>query len=355
MRAVVYDVVGGPLRVREVDPPECPPDAVVVDVRATGICRSDWHAWQGHDPTVTLPHVLGHELAGTVARVGTAVTGWSPGAPVTTPFVCACGDCDQCRSGDHQVCTRQTQPGSTYWGSFAEQVVVRHADVNLVALPAGMDAVTAATLGCRFATAYRAVTVHGQVGPGDWVAVHGCGGVGLSAVLVAVAAGARVVAVDPGAAARARATELGAAHVVDPSGLADPPAVGTRVRALTGGGAQVALDGLGSEATLVAGLESLRPRGRHVQVGLLVGDEARPAVPLGRLVGQELSLHGSHGMSAKDYPPMLARIASGALRPDLLVGRVVGLDRVGAELAAMGGEPAGAGMTVVRLGDGPAT
>jgi alcohol dehydrogenase len=104
----------------------------------------------------------------------------------------------------------------------------------------------------------------------------------------------------------------------------------------------------------VAGLEGLRPRGRHVQVGLLVGDQARPAVPLGRLVGQELSLHGSHGMSAADYPPMLARIASGALSPDLLVGRVVGLDRVGAELAAMGAEPAGAGMTVVRIGDGPA-
>ena len=353
MQAVGYDTVGGPLRLREVAEPECPADAAVVRVRATGICRSDWHAWQGHDANVTLPHVLGHEFAGTVERVGATVTGWSPGARVTAPFVCACGSCDQCRTGDHQVCSRQTQPGSSYWGSFAEQVVVRHADVNLVPLPTAVEFVTAAALGCRFATAYRAITVHGQVGAGDWVAVHGCGGVGLSAVMVAVAAGARVVAVDPGAAARARALELGAEHALDPAGLADPADVGARVRALTGGGTQVALDGLGSEATLVAGLAGLRPRGRHVQVGLLVGDQARPAVPLGRLVGQELSLHGSHGMSAADYPPMLARVADGTLRPDLLVGRVVGLDRVGAELAAMSGPQVGAGMTVVRLDDDP--
>jgi alcohol dehydrogenase len=297
--------------------------------------------------------VLGHELAGTVARVGTAVTGWSPGAAVTTPFVCACGSCDQCRAGDHQVCTRQTQPGSSYWGSFAEQVVVRHADVNLVALPPGMEFVTAAALGCRFATAYRAVTVHGQVGAGDWVAVHGCGGVGLSAVMVAVAAGARVVAVDPGAAARTRAAELGAEHVLDPSELRDPRAVGERVRALTGGGAQVALDGLGSEATLVAGLHSLRPRGRHLQVGLLVGEHAVPAVPLGELVAAELSLLGCHGMSAADYPAMLAQVASGMLRPDLLLGRVVGLDQAGPELAAMAGRSAAAGLTVVRMDPSP--
>jgi alcohol dehydrogenase len=353
MRAVVYDAFGGPLRVREVAEPDCPPDAVVVRVGATGICRSDWHAWQGHDPDVRLPHVLGHEFAGTVERVGAEVTGWSPGARITSPFVCACGSCDECRAGDSQVCSRQTQPGSSYWGSFAELVVVRHADVNLVPLPAGMGFVTAAALGCRFATAYRAVTVHGQVGAGDWVAVHGCGGVGLSAVTVAVAAGARVVAVDPGPAARALAVELGAEHALDPTTLADPVAVGARVRALTGGGARVTLDALGSEATLVAGLAGLRPRGRHVQVGLLVGDQARPAVPLGRLVGQELSVHGSHGMAAADYPSMLARIDSGELRPGVLVGRVVGLERVGGELAAMSGPPAGAGMTVVSLGDGP--
>ncbi|MDF2968809.1 MAG: alcohol dehydrogenase [Nocardioidaceae bacterium] len=353
MRAVVYDAFGEPLRVRDIAEPDCPPDAAVVAVGATGVCRSDWHAWQGHDADVSLPHVPGHELAGTVERVGADVASWTPGARVTTPFVSACGSCAQCQAGESQVCVEQTQPGSTHHGSFAEQVVIRNADVNLVGLPQDMDFVTAASLGCRFATAYRAVTVHGEVGAGQVVAVHGCGGLGLSAVMVAVALGAQVVAVDPSPAARARALELGAAQALDPLTLAGPGAVGARVRELTDGGAHVALDGLGSESTLVAGLQSLRPRGRHLQVGLLVGDHAAPAVPLGGLVAAELSLHGCHGMSAADYPAMLARVASGMLRPDLLLGRVVGLDQAGPELAAMAGRPPAAGLTVVRIDPSP--
>jgi D-arabinose 1-dehydrogenase-like Zn-dependent alcohol dehydrogenase len=140
--------------------------------------------------------VPGHELAGTVAAVGGDVTGWAVGDRVTVPFVCACGSCPSCLAGQHQVCDRQTQPGFTGWGSFAELVALDHADVNLVALPDDVSAATAAALGCRFATAYRAVVHQGRVRAGDWVAVHGCGGVGLSAVMIAVAAGARVVAVD---------------------------------------------------------------------------------------------------------------------------------------------------------------
>ena len=251
-------------------------------------------------------------------------------------------------AGDGQVCTRQTQPGFTHWGSFAELVVVRNADVNLVALPDDVDSVTAAGLGCRFATAYRAVTAHGRVEAGQWVAVHGCGGVGLSAVMVAAARGARVLAVDPSPAARAAASRVGAAEVLDPAGLT-PDAVGAAVRDRTDGGAYVSLDALGATPTLIGSLAGLRPRGRHVQVGLLAGEHAAPPVPLGRLVAQELSVLGSHGMAAADYPAMLAEIAAGTLRPDLLVGRVIGLDEAPAALAAMDHPPAGAGMTVVRL------
>ncbi len=349
MRAVVYDAFGGPLAVREVDAPVCPPDAAVVRVAATGMCRSDWHGWLGHDADIQqLPHVPGHELAGTVAEVGTDVRDWAPGPRVTTPFVCACGSCDQCLAGDGQVCTRQTQPGFTHWGSFAGLVVVRNADVNLVALPDDIDSVTAAGLGCRFGTAYRAVTAHGGVESGQWVAVHGCGGVGLSAVMVAAARGARVVAVDPSPDARSAATAAGATAVLDPGGLT-PDGVGAAVRDLTDGGAYVSLDALGSTPTLVGSLAGLRPRGRHVQVGLLAGEHAAPPVPLGRLVAQELSLLGSHGLAAADYPAMLAEVAAGTLRPHLLVGRVIGLDEAPAALAAMDHPPAGAGMTVVRV------
>ncbi len=201
MRALVFETFGGPLSVRDVPAPDPAPGGVVVRVGASGICRSDWHAWQGHDPDVVLPHVPGHELAGTVAAVGADVRRWRVGDRVTVPFVNACGRCAQCAAGEHQVCTRQTQPGFTHWGSMAEYVALDAADVNLVALPDGLDVATAAALGCRFATAFRAVVQVARVQPGEWVAVHGCGGVGLSAVQVAVAAGAHVVAVDvaPGA------------------------------------------------------------------------------------------------------------------------------------------------------------
>jgi alcohol dehydrogenase len=251
------------------------------------------------------------------------------------------------------VCPHQTQPGFTGPGSFAELVAIPAADTNLVALPDRVDLVTAASLGCRFATAYRALTAHGRLAPQQWLVVHGCGGVGLSAVLIGVALGARVLAVDVNPAALEKAAELGADSVLDASGGADPLDVGARVRALTGGGAHVALDALGSPDTAVASVASLRRRGRHVQVGLLLGERSTPPVPMDRVVAQELEIYGSHGMAAADYPPMLALVADGTLRPDLLVGAVVGLEEAGPALAAMSAPAATAGMTVVRLEPDP--
>ncbi|GEK20278.1 alcohol dehydrogenase [Cellulomonas xylanilytica] len=327
---------------RDVPAPACPDDGVVLRVTATGVCRSDWHGWQGHDDDISLPHVPGHELAGVVAQVGPSVRSWAPGDHVTVPFVCACGTCAACLAGEQQVCERQRQPGFTDDGSFAELVAVYHADVNLVRLPDGMSPVTAAGLGCRFATAYRAVTVHGRVRPGDWVAVHGCGGVGLSAVMVAVAAGARVVAVDVSPQARDAAGSMGAEVVLDGTGD-----VAAQVHEVTGGGAAVSLDALGSRATAAASVLSLRRRGRHVQVGLLLGGDTAPPLPMGRVIGWELEVYGSHGMAAHEYPAMLARIASGELDPSRLVGRTIGLDEAPAALAALGEGAGGPGMTVV--------
>jgi D-arabinose 1-dehydrogenase-like Zn-dependent alcohol dehydrogenase len=322
--------------------PDCPHDGVVVRVGATGVCRSDWHAWMGHDP-VPLPHVPGHELAGTVAAVGAGVHRWAVGDRVTVPFVCGCGVCDYCRAGDTQVCPDQTQPGFTGPGSFAELVAVHAADTNLVRLPDALDLVTAASLGCRLATAYRAVVTHARVARGEWLAVHGCGGVGLSAVLVGVALGARVVAVDVSSGAAQRAVELGAAvTVVD----ADP--VGAVLEA-TGGGAHASLDAVGSPVTAVASVASLRRRGRHVQVGLLLGEQSSPPLPMDRVVAHELTIHGSHGMPAHQYGDLLRLVADGTLDPARLVGRVIGLEDAPAALTAMS-DPAGpAGMTVVRM------
>ncbi|MCE0487360.1 zinc-dependent alcohol dehydrogenase family protein [Ornithinimicrobium sediminis] len=343
MRAVRYDEHGVLPALVEMPEPHCPAAGVVVAVGATGVCRSDWHAWRGHDP-VPLPMVPGHELAGTVAQVGPEVTRWRVGDRVTVPFVIGCGTCSWCRAGEAQVCPDQQQPGFTLPGSFAEQVAVPAADTNLVALPEEVDLVTAASLGCRFATAYRALVVHGRVGPGQWLAVHGCGGVGLSAVHIGAALGARVVAVDVSPAALQQARALGAEVALD-AGQVD--VVGS-VQQL--GGAHVSLDALGSPVTAVSSVRSLRRRGRHVQVGLLLGERSTPPLPMDRVVGHELELYGSHGMPARDYPQMLARIADGTLRPELLVGEVVGLAEAGAALAAMDGVPTSAGMTVVRVG-----
>jgi alcohol dehydrogenase len=263
---------------------------------------------------------------------------------VTVPFVLGCGTCELCRSGEAQVCPDQEQPGFTLAGSFAERVALPRADANLVRLPDELSFVAAAALGCRFATAYRAVVTHGAVHAGQWVAVHGCGGVGLSAVMVARALGGRVVAVDVSAGALDAARALGAEHVVDGGEGADVAAL---VREATRGGAHVSLDALGDAAVAAAAIAGLRPRGRHVQVGLLHGPDARSAVPMDLVVSRELAVLGSHGMPAVDYPALLDLVASGALAPQRLVTRRVGLEEAGAALTAMDG-PTPAGITIVE-------
>jgi D-arabinose 1-dehydrogenase-like Zn-dependent alcohol dehydrogenase len=332
MRAVVFDQFGSPPAVRDVPEPACPPDGMVVRVAATGLCRSDWHGWMGHDPDITLPHVPGHEFAGEVAAVGPDVRTWRPGDRVTAPFVYACGRCPTCERGEHQVCDDQQQPGFTRWGSFAELVVVDVADVNGVRLPDELPFDTAASLGCRFATAYRAVVTHGHVQPGSWVAVHGCGGVGLSAVMIAVAEGARVLAVDPTPAARARAIALGAEATLDPA-VGDVPA---RAREQSDGGVALSIDAIGGLLSLVNSVGGLRPRGRHVQVGLMGAATDVPAQLIALAVARELEIVGSHGMAAHDYPPMLARVQSGEFDLARLVRRRIGLDAAAADLAALG-------------------
>jgi D-arabinose 1-dehydrogenase-like Zn-dependent alcohol dehydrogenase len=343
VRAVVYQEFGQRPEVREVPEPEPPAAGAVVRVAATGLCRSDWHGWQGHDPGIRLPHVPGHELSGVVHAVGPDVTRWRPGDRVTVPFVCACGRCAACVAGAQQVCERQTQPGFTHWGSFAEYVAIEHADVNLVAVPDQLAHGTAASLGCRFATAFRAVVAQGGVTPGEWVAVHGCGGVGLSAVMIAAACGALVVAVDVSPQALRLARHCGARVCLDASAYADVP---DAVRDATGGGAHLSLDALGSQATCAASINGLRRHGRHVQVGLMPSATGDPALPMERVIDWELQIRGSHGMAAHAYPPMLEMIASGALRPDLLVTATIGLDEAPEALMAMA--PSSGGVTVVE-------
>jgi alcohol dehydrogenase len=346
MRAIVYDTPGAEPRLTEMPSPECPADGAVIEVRATGVCRSDWHAWRGHDP-VPLPHVPGHEFAGVVAETGPQVRSYAVGDRVTSPFVNGCGRCAWCRAGQAQVCPDQTQPGFTHPGSFADRVAVRAADLNLVQLPDAVDFVSAAALGCRFATAFRAVVAQGRVAAGERVAVFGCGGVGLSAVMIAAALGAEVIAVDPSAAARDLAVAVGARWAVDP--MPSGPQSKASVADLAGDGVHLAIDAVGSAATADASVRSLRRHGRHVQVGLMLGDDARAPLPWDLVVARELEIYGSHGMAAAGYPPMLAMVADGRLRPDRLIGEVIPLSAAGAALTAMDSPVARtAGITMVR-------
>jgi len=342
MRAVLFRTFGEPLDVETVPDPAPPADGVVLRVEATGVCRSDWHAWLGHDPDVALPHVPGHELAGVVEAVGPLVTRWRVGDRVTVPFVLGCGNCPRCADGQQHVCDHQFQPGFTAWGSFAEYVALPRADANLIALPHTMGFAEAASLGCRFATSFRAVVDQAQVQPGQWLAVHGCGGVGLSAVMIATAMGVGTIAVDIADDALALAKACGATITVDARNT-DPVAA---IHEVTGGGAHASIDAVGTSATCIASIRSLRTQGRHVQVGLMLAEHATPPVPMALLHSREIVLIGSHGMPAHAYPRLLALVAAGRVAPGALVTSQLTLSEGAHHLSRMGDFP-GSGMAVI--------
>ncbi|HET8986280.1 MAG TPA: alcohol dehydrogenase catalytic domain-containing protein [Trueperaceae bacterium] len=333
MRAVLIAEPNAEPVLTTVADPEPGAHGAVIEVVATGVCRSDWHAWVGHDPTVAFPHVPGHEFAGIVRAVGPGVRRFSGGERVTAPFCCGCGHCGECRSGHQNLCEREYQPGFDGWGSFADYVMVPWADVNLVVLPDALGFEPAASLGCRFTTAYAGLMNHAGLRAGESVVVYGCGGVGLSAVMIAVAAGASVVAVDRAADRLALASDLGAIAVVDVT-VDDPVAA---VRDATRGGANVSVDALGSKVTSAQAIRSLRTRGRHVQLGLLLGDDASPATPLQDVVKRELVVYGGHGMQAWRYSEMFSFIESTKLPLERLVGAKRELAAAGEVLASMAG------------------
>jgi alcohol dehydrogenase len=344
MRAAVYEQFREIPTICEVHDPVASPTGVVLEVKACGICRSDWHGWMGNDPDVRLPHVPGHELAGIVAEVGAGVRKWKGGERVTLPFVCGCGACEQCLSDDQQICDRQFQPGFTAWGGFAEYVAIEYADGNLVELPYELDLVTAASLGCRFATSFRAVVDQGKVKEGQWVAVHGCGGVGLSAIMIAAALGARVVAIDITADKLEFARSIGAEAVVDGSRTD----VVAAVMDLTRGGVHISIDALGSPDVCFNSISSLRKRGRHIQVGIMEAGKHRVAVPIDMVIARELEILGSHGMQAYRYPEMLKMIGDGRLRPGRLIGRTIALDDAPNALANLNTDT-GVGISIIQF------
>ena len=344
MRAALYTQFRQPLSIQHVSDPAPPDDGVVIAVKATGLCRSDWHGWMGHDADIRVPHVPGHELAGVIAAKGKGVAKWNVGDRITVPFVCACGVCRPCLAGDQQVCDHQFQPGFTHWGSFAEYVAIHRADLNLVRLPDELSFETAATLGCRFATSFRASVDQAHVREGQWVAVHGCGGVGLSAIMIARALGAQVIAIDIAREKLEFARSIGATATVNAGEQMDIPAA---IHEMTNGGTAVSIDALGHPQTCFNSIASLAKRGKHIQVGLLLGEQSRTALPMDQVLSKELEIIGSHGMQAHRYPQMLEMIRSGRLQPERLLGRTITLDESVHALPAMDRETS-LGVTVIN-------
>lgn len=338
MRAAVLCEYGEPLDVTERPDPDADLDGAVVAVEACGICRSDWHAWQGHgewaDDQVPLDYVLGHEPAGRVVEVGEDVDRFEIGDRVVVPFSLGCGVCGECRTGHGNTCTDGLALGfeRDVPGAFAEKVAVPHADHNLQTLPAGVSFRDVAAVGCRYMTAFHALSHRAEVAGGDWIAIHGCGGVGLSAIQIADALGARPIAIDVNDDALTRAVDVGASATVDGS-EADVVDV---IHEITDGGAAVSVDALGRAETARNSVRCLRQRGTHVQVGLTTdAEKGEISLPTDWMTRWEIDWLGSRGMPPARFGELLAMVEDGTLDPGALVGREVGLADVSDRLAAM--------------------
>ncbi|MEM9436991.1 MAG: zinc-binding dehydrogenase, partial [Pseudomonadota bacterium] len=262
-----------------------------------------------------LPHIMGHEFAGTVIETGD--TKLQKGQRITAPFILACGHCDDCNAGNPTICAEQYCPGFHGPGAFAELLAIRAADFNAVPLPDAVSFDIAAAMGCRVTTAWRALVDRASIKPGEWLAIHGCGGVGLSALLIARALGVRTIGIDPSDQARAMAQSLGADVVLNAGQLEE-------LHEITGGGAHVSLDALGITATFDASLRSLRKLGRHIQVGMPTGRHETVPLPLLELVyARQLTLHGMRGLGASEFRPLLKLIETGRLDlAPLIVDRI---------------------------------
>lgn len=342
MHAAHLTAFRAPLALTQLPDPDCPPDGVVIGVLACGVCRSDWHAWTGADPDVALPHVPGHEFCGTVVATGADVTRWAVGDRVIAPFILACGRCGDCRAGHSTICDHQAVPGFTIPGAFAEFVGIPHADANLTRLPGGMDPALAAALGCRVTTAWHALTGRAALMPGEWLGVWGAGGIGLAALLLGRAMGARVAVADVVPEKLAFAKALGADVALDVS-EGDGAA---QMSEATGGGVDVAVEALGLPITTQNAMKSCRKLGRMVQVGMPAGDHARMELPWDTLYSGQLAIYGTRGMPAHRYPALLDFIEGTGLDLSPMIGRRVALSEASAELALFDG-PAPPGVAVI--------
>lgn len=330
MKAAVYRLFKGAIEIEQLDDPLVTDSGAIIEVKASGICRSDWHGWKGHDPDIRLPHVPGHEFSGVVKQVGNKVSSFKVGDRVTAPFCCGCANCVQCKNGNQHICDNHFQPGFTDWGSFAQYVHIKNADFNLIKLPSSIDFVSAAGLGCRFITAFHGIVNQGKVDDSMFVAIHGCGGVGLSAIMIASVFGAKVIAIDINEKNLEKAKAFGAEYTINASEIG----VVDKVLEITNNGVNLSMDALGSVETSTNSINCLAKKGKHIQVGIL-GVESNIAISTADLIAKEIEIIGSHGMPIEDYKIIFDLIESKKIDPSLLIDRTVRLEDVHRELIGM--------------------
>ncbi len=333
MKAALITQFSKPLEITEVAEPDTPSDGVVIEVKACGVCRSDWHGWKGTNHVIKLPHVPGHELAGIVVSVGADCRKFRKGDRVTVPVILGCGECSCCRAGNLTICDDQYVVGFNGWGAFAERVAIPLADANVLKLPDDISDEVAAALGCRTTTSFSAVVDKAAVKPGETLAVHGCGGVGLSSIMIGAAVGATVIAVDIIDEKLELAKQVGATHTINAARTND---VGQAIRDLTSGGADASIEALGITDTFHNSLRCLKKLGRHVQIGQPLDAHANPEIPLLETVYyRQLVIMGSRGLPALRFPALFEMISAGRLNIEKLIRTRIALEDAGTALAKM--------------------
>jgi 6-hydroxycyclohex-1-ene-1-carbonyl-CoA dehydrogenase len=321
MKAAVFHGNGKPLTIEEMPVPEPKAGEILLRVAACGLCHTDLHYLDhGVATFMAPPIILGHEAAGTVARLGPGVTGFKDGEHVLAPSVWACGRCRFCRAGRENLCTDLVMPGNHTHGAFAEFLAVPAKE--LVRLPPDLPLERACVIADAVSTPYHAVKHRGRVRTGDTVAVVGCGGVGLNVVQCAAAAGATVIAVDLNDARLDLARQLGASHAMNPAKL---DRVDKEVRKLTDGGVDVAFEVVGNPKTIDLAFNLIRKGGRLVVIGF--SHDPAP-INVAKLMFYELELVGSLGCGAGLYPEIVAQVTAGRIRLEPILSGTFPLERI---------------------------
>jgi len=315
--------------VRDVPKPTPDKDGILIKVKANGVCRSDWHVWKGGQPE---GRILGHEFSGIVEEVGKDITKFKKGDRVVVPFTGSDGTCPYCLSGKSNLCDARSSPGGNYNGGYAEYVAVPKGDRNVMHLPEEIDFRDASALGCRFMTAFHGLADRAKVLPGEWVAVYGCGGVGLSTINIAMAMGANVIGVDINDANLELAKEMGAVYTINSREIEPVEAI----IEMSKGGVDVSVDALGINETCLNSVRGLKKDGRHLQLGVIADGGGNVPLPVNEMLMKEIKFIPAFGMPAHRFPSLLSLVSQGRLTPGKMVTREVSLSEVNGLFEDMG-------------------